>query len=280
MNKPICPDCEQETDKLVSTTGTCIQCYKRFQTAKTKKIEYIPLVNIKGTKEYNRAMGRRNSAKAKRTEKVDNIKSQTKKEDLSDINVIKQKIQKMNKYPFIDVVPNSIYNALLILKTAMDRKDEIENLANVISEDLLVLSHDKERTDGPGDPEFEKLQEQEFILLKYRRLLKDTFVYLNVIKQDAFTDELKSLDDVKSRLEKNEYTPKYKTYNLYKVSVNVSGLNGSSRVESFERQVYAENEKSARSYVEDFLNKLNSVTIFGKTWKILEVQKNVSFKKN
>ena len=279
MNKLICPDCEQETDKLVSTTGTCIQCYKRYQNMKTRGLEYVKLKDIKGTKEYNRVMGRRNGT-SRKTKKVNNIKSQPKIKDLSDINVIKTEIQKMNKYPFIDVVPNSIYNALLILKTAMDRKDEIENLASIISEDLLVLSHDKEHTNGPGDPKFEELQRQEFVLLKYRRLLKDTFVYLNVIKQDAFTDELKNLDDVKSRLEKNEYTPKYKTYNQYKVSVNVSGLNGSSRVESFERQVYAENEKSARSYVEDFLNKLNSVTIFGKTWKILEVQKNVSFKKN
>lgn len=279
MNKLICPDCEQETDKLVSTTGTCIQCYKRYQNMKTRGLEYVKLKDIKGTKEYNRVMGRRNGS-SRKTKKVDNIKSQPKQKDLSDINVIKTEIQKMNKYQFIDVNPDNIYNALLILKTAIEHKDEIENLASILSEDLLVLSHDKEHTNGPGDPKFEELQKQEFILLKYRRLLKNTFAYLNVIKFDAFTEELKSLDQVKDRLDENVYTPKYKAYNLYKVSVNVTGLNGSPKVESFERQVYAENEKSARSYVEDFLNKLNSVTIFGKTWKILEVQKNVSFKKN
>lgn len=279
MNKLICPDCEQETDKLVSTTGTCIQCYKRYQNMKTRGLEYVKLKDIKGTKEYNRVMGRRNGT-SRKTKNVGNIKSQPKQKDLSDINVIKAEIQKMNKYQFIDVNPDNIYNALLILKTAIEHKAEIENLASIISEDLLVLSHDKEHTNGPGDPEFEELQRQEFILLKYRRLLKNTFAYLNVIKFDAFTEELKNLDQVKDRLDENVYTPKYKAYNLYRVSVNVTGLNGSPKVESFERQVYAENEKSARSYVEDFLNKLNSVTIFGKTWKILEVQKNVSFKKN
>ena len=61
----ICPDCEMETDKLVSTTGTCMFCYKRQQNKKYKGEEYIPLKDIKGTIEYNRVMGRRNSTKAK-----------------------------------------------------------------------------------------------------------------------------------------------------------------------------------------------------------------------
>lgn len=279
MNKLICPDCEQETDRLVSTTGTCIQCYKRRQNMKTRGLEYVKLKDIKGTKEYNRVMGRRNGT-SRKAKNVDNIKSQPKQKDLSDINVIKTEIQKMNKYQFIDVNPDNIYNALLILKATIEHKDEIENLASILSEDLLVLSHDKEHTNGPGDPKFEELQRQEFILLKYRRLLKNTFAYLNVIKLDAFTEELKNLDQVKDRLDENVYTPKYKVYNLYKVSVNVSGLNGSTKVETFTRQVYAEDIPNAKSYVEDFLNKLNSVTVFGKTWKVLEVQKNVSFKKN
>ena len=61
----ICPDCEMETDKLVSTTGTCMFCYKRQQNKKYRGEEYIPLKDIKGTIEYNRVMGRRNSTKAK-----------------------------------------------------------------------------------------------------------------------------------------------------------------------------------------------------------------------
>lgn len=61
----ICPDCEMETDKLVSTTGTCMFCYKRKQNKKYKGEEYIPLKDIKGTIEYNRVMGRRNSTKTK-----------------------------------------------------------------------------------------------------------------------------------------------------------------------------------------------------------------------
>ena len=54
-----CPDCEIEVDSLVKSTGTCKLCYKRYQNMKYRKVEYIPLKDIKGTNEYNRAMGRR-----------------------------------------------------------------------------------------------------------------------------------------------------------------------------------------------------------------------------
>lgn len=54
-----CPDCEMEVDSLVKSTGTCKLCYKRCQNMKYRKIEYVPLKDIKGTNEYNRAMGRR-----------------------------------------------------------------------------------------------------------------------------------------------------------------------------------------------------------------------------
>lgn len=55
----ICPDCEMKVDDLIKSTGTCIACYKRYQNMKYRKEEYVPLKDIKGTKEYNRAMGRR-----------------------------------------------------------------------------------------------------------------------------------------------------------------------------------------------------------------------------
>ena len=54
-----CPDCEMEVENLVKSTGTCLACYKRYQNMKYRKEEYVPLKNIKGTKEYNQAMGRR-----------------------------------------------------------------------------------------------------------------------------------------------------------------------------------------------------------------------------
>ena len=64
-----CPDCEMEVDKLVSTTNTCMFCYKRYQNKKYKGEEYIPLVAIKGSVEYNRAMGKRLS-RIKNTEET------------------------------------------------------------------------------------------------------------------------------------------------------------------------------------------------------------------
>lgn len=54
-----CPDCEMEVKEIMKSRGICIPCYKRYQNMKYRKQEYVPLKDIKGTKEYNRAMGRR-----------------------------------------------------------------------------------------------------------------------------------------------------------------------------------------------------------------------------
>lgn len=53
----ICPDCELEVDKLTSR-GMCKRCYKRIYSCKSRNQEYVPLREIKGTTEYNRAMGK------------------------------------------------------------------------------------------------------------------------------------------------------------------------------------------------------------------------------
>lgn len=291
MNKLIiCPDCGQETDSLVSSTKTCKLCYKRLQNAKTNGKPYIKLVDIQGTKEYNRAMGKRNATKKRKAENNnirtttvvidDNIKSNTQNENLSDVNVIKTKILDMNVYDYVDIHPDDIYVAIKSLKSAMEQKDNIEKLVKILSEDLLVLSHEKENTNGPGDLNYDKLQKREFIMLKYRRQLKDILAYLNMLSVDIFSDNTKSIDDVKIKLDKNEYTPKYKVCNLYKVSVNVSGLHGSPKVESFERQVYSDSVDSAKNYVNDFLAKLKNIVVYGKTWEVKEVKRNVDIKKD
>lgn len=65
----LCKDCEMEVNHLVSTTDTCDACYKRMQNCKYRGIDYVPLKDIKGTSEYNRAMGKRLKAAEKNSVK-------------------------------------------------------------------------------------------------------------------------------------------------------------------------------------------------------------------
>lgn len=75
-----CPDCEMNTDRLVASTGTCLPCYKRYQNMKYRKIDYIPLKDIKGTTEYNKVMGKRNATIARhKGDKDYKINDKTKK---------------------------------------------------------------------------------------------------------------------------------------------------------------------------------------------------------
>lgn len=66
----ICPDCEMDTSKFVKSRGICVACYKRLMNAKSRKLPYIPVKDIKGTHEYNRVMSRRLSTKHKNCTKV------------------------------------------------------------------------------------------------------------------------------------------------------------------------------------------------------------------
>ena len=274
MAEFICPDCGMKTDKLVSTTRTCILCYKRYQNKKSHNEEYVPLVNIKGTKEYNRAMGRRLGALKRKNEKQ-SIKIEEPKTK-STVDVIKSSIMAIENYEYIDILPNDIANAIKVLANAIKNRNKIERLTAIISEDLLVISHKKEKTDGPGDKAYDELAKKEFVLLKYRRQLKDVLAYLNAVNSSVLSDDtIKNIDSLDERLSENEYKPKYESCNSYNVTVNVSGLNGCSRVEPFTRFVYAKNPAGAKSYVENFLKGLNSVTIFGRSWKVEEVEKNV-----
>lgn len=109
----ICPDCEMEVIKL-NTAGICHQCAIRknnvsYQNRKngTNK-PYVKLKDLKGTKEYNRVMGRRLAESNKNSR--DLIKSKPKnvsiikstyqiKENKSNTNMIKDLINKdLEKY--------------------------------------------------------------------------------------------------------------------------------------------------------------------------------------
>lgn len=65
-----CPDCEMEAQDFMKSKGICVACYKRYQNMKSRKQEYVPLKDIKGTKEYNRAMGRRLGAANRKAAKA------------------------------------------------------------------------------------------------------------------------------------------------------------------------------------------------------------------
>lgn len=89
----ICPDCEMEVDKLCKSTGTCIACYKRYQNMKYRGEKYIPLKDIKGTKEYNRAMGRREGA-ARRNNAMKPVRTKIVKETSDPLKAALDKITK------------------------------------------------------------------------------------------------------------------------------------------------------------------------------------------
>lgn len=75
----ICPDCEFEVEKL-NKSGICKDCAKRMATMKYKKKDYVKLKDIKGTKEYNMAIGHRN-VKRKKVEEKQDINNKIKKLD-------------------------------------------------------------------------------------------------------------------------------------------------------------------------------------------------------
>lgn len=65
--KTICKDCGQDYGKLTQS-GICTYCARRKANCNYLKKDYIPLIKIKGTIEYNRAMGKRAAAEVKRIE--------------------------------------------------------------------------------------------------------------------------------------------------------------------------------------------------------------------
>ena len=76
--KTICKDCGQDYGKL-SKDGICYYCGRRRSNAIYRGNMYIPLIKLKGTTEYNRAMGKRASAEAKRIEEGRSLKQKATK---------------------------------------------------------------------------------------------------------------------------------------------------------------------------------------------------------
>lgn len=269
----ICPDCGMETDHLVSTTGTCTLCYKRQQNCKSLNKEYKPLVSLKGTVEYNRAMGRRQKA----IERKNNKNNNTQSEKSSEVNLVT-----IEGYECIDVNANKLLEAIDYLKSCLDNIPKMEEQVTKMQEEMLLITHKKSETNGPGDPEFEKLNAREYAIIIYRRQIKDILVYLRKINPDILNDNLiEDLDTTQRIYEKDAYVPKYARGNKeFTVSVNVTGLHGVSQVELFKRHVYAKDNIAAKLYVENYLKGLHGVVILGKSWSIEEVNSNDGSKNN
>lgn len=214
----ICPDCNMEVERLVNSTNTCVLCYKRFQNMKYHKKEYVPLKDIVGTKEYNKAMSRRLS-----TMKKKNIIS-NKKQSSPKINVVKTDITSIEGYEYININYSKILEAIEYLKCCLDNIPKMEEQVTKMQEEMLLITHQKAETDGPGDPKFDKLNAREYAIIKYRRQIKDALVYLRRINPDILNDTLmEELDETQQLYNKDEYIPKYARGDVkqYNVSVNV-----------------------------------------------------------
>ena len=63
--KTVCKDCGKDYGKL-TRAGICSYCARRKANCSYLKKDYIPLIKLEGTIEYNRAMGRRAATEAKK----------------------------------------------------------------------------------------------------------------------------------------------------------------------------------------------------------------------
>lgn len=273
----ICPDCEIEVEKLIKSTNTCMSCYKRMQDAKYHNKEYKPLKDIKGTTEYNRAMGRKLAAMERKNRVEVKTKPQVTVKTTKykiEPDIINTEITSIEGYEYININSNRILETIEYLKCCLDSVPKMEEQVTKMREELNLITHQKTETDGPGDPRFDELNAREYSIIKYRRTIKDALAYLRRINTNILNDNLMNdLDETQKDYEKDMYVPKYdrEDRNQYTVSVNVSGLHGSSRIELFKRHVYAKDEVGAKSYVENYLNGLHGITIYGKSWLIREV---------
>lgn len=212
----ICPDCEQEVDKVMKSTGTCKKCYCRMQNMKYHKQTYVPLKDMKGTPVYNRLMKRRGTK--------NNIKSNIETKSTPKINVIKTEITSIEGYEYININSTKILDTINYLKSCLDNVPKMEEQVTKMQEEMLLITHQKAETDGPGDPKFEQLNSREYAIIKYRRQIKDALVYLRQINTNILNDNLiNDLDETQQIYEKDEYVPKYARGDVkqYNVSVNV-----------------------------------------------------------
>jgi hypothetical protein len=133
-----CPDCGEKVEKLIKSTGTCISCYRRMQNAKHNHKDYVKLINLKGTKEYEKAMSRRNlvSDQVEETKTdLELIKEKAKEEVLKDVSHFK------NQKDIKDLITNhyQLITAFDFLYTILNNDlDRNINLNKQIFDSLML----------------------------------------------------------------------------------------------------------------------------------------------
>lgn len=205
-----CPDCELETDKL-NYRGICERCYKRMTNKKYRGQEYKPLASIKGTKEYNRAMGKilktieEKKGKKPKMKPIATKTSETvfsKKEDLKSIYY--GKVSKDIKNAFAENNLSEDYlksnNLENFVETFLSLMQEDNNSfiiqckkAEKIFNDLGKLyNHQKESYSWDEIDKINEISYAEKALFELRRPTKETL--------DAYI----AIDDIISYLQKDE----------------------------------------------------------------------------
>lgn len=268
----ICPDCEQETDKLMKLTNSCVQCYKRYQNKKSRKQVYVPLKDIKGTPEYNRVMGKRHSVIKEEPEII---------EDLQE--TISNKIKDILIENKVDVELVDLQSVLLTLNLLKQftynfeqRKQQTEQAIKVIDMFKTDIQHKIENSEI-GTEEYKRAQDEFYYLLKDRRKYKNSSNIMNEVNgliyilnnipnfSNTLSAHVSQLEKIKEYQENPVYHCKadkdmidneqFKEYNKkeFEVDVVVTGISNSKKPKHFIRTVKAINKYQAEKMVRTFI---------------------------
>lgn len=283
----ICPDCEQEVDKLIISTGTCKKCYCRMQNLKYHKQEYVPIKNLKETdpSTYNRLMKRRTNDKpANKVQRQPIVKVPYKPKENKAKEYIESKIVEILKANDLDIGLVDIQSVKLTLELMKDlfynfddKKDKFAKAIGLI--DLLKcdVQHEIENCDIENTELYQFVNDKNYYLLKKRRLYKNSHDILDKLSNMAFTmnsiagfnamldDNLKMITDLKEAQENPKYNVKIDDGMLkydftredprrrFQVKTNLTGLYNQRKAQEFTRNVLAFSPDDAKNMVRQFI---------------------------
>lgn len=261
-----------------------MKCYKRWQNKKSKKQEYIPLKELKGTVEYNRVMGKRNSTrKSTKSKKVNPIIKVSKANDQQ-----KFIIDEVNRLMEVRNVKSDITktdDVIVTLKLIKDlfcgfneKKTQAFNAIGVL--DLLEcnLRHDLEHCEIYDD-NYQMCSDRNYWFYKERRKWKDSYDAIDKLTDFAslimsipdFEQKIDETIEVMEKLKNDQDNPVYykrvdtpllsegsveKTNTkMFDVVAQVIGLYNQRTQQPFTRRVEASNEGNAKKMVNELIMK-------------------------
>lgn len=204
-----CPDCGIEVEKL-NKSGICRQCAVRKTNAKYHNVTYVPLIKLKGTPEYHKAMCRRsrNPVKTKKTTSkttnniIKSVQSETKSLDL-----IKKKAKE------------EVLKDIQHFRDKKDIKDLLTNQQQLVAAfDFLymILNNDLDRNIDLNKQIFDSLMLDYFHEVKPNNQFDSLEAYALHGAKEAYLQELRTpiiyLDKINSILDK--------AFALLKIDVN------------------------------------------------------------